>query len=253
MRLLDQLGAAPLDGVQMMAQQTLIGGYYGLLGTGGPDDRSQPRGWEARAVPRPNFYATMLHRRLCGPAALTAVATPASAAGRAGVYRKREREFREDAIPGWEASRGDCFERLQSAEGCQRFCAGIPLCAAVSWRRDDLKCYILYNDGDGPPSCDAMDDGCPLVQNIPPDMCFSRNRGQLPVGGDGELDDWDGPDCCFVPSAAHPAAHTIAAGDDHTCAIRIVDGTARCWGSNAHGQGAPPDAGRGIDDTGSII
>eukprot|EP00662_Eupelagonemidae_sp_cell21_P057276 gene57276-biopygen111322 len=47
-----------------------------------------------------------------------------------------------------------------------------------------------------------------------------------------------------VPANLHTIAfHAIAAGADHTCAIRRDDGGAECWGKNEDGQATPPDAG----------
>ena len=52
-----------------MAQQTLIGEDYGLLS--GEGDREQAPGWMQNVTARPNFYATLLHRQLCGSTVLS--------------------------------------------------------------------------------------------------------------------------------------------------------------------------------------
>eukprot|EP00662_Eupelagonemidae_sp_cell21_P056923 gene56923-biopygen23358 len=47
--------------------------------------------------------------------------------------------------------------------------------------------------------------------------------------------------------AARGAARPIAAGEEHTCAIRRDDGTAECWGINYLGRATPPDAEEAYD------
>ena len=45
-----------------------------------------------------------------------------------------------------------------------------------------------------------------------------------------------------VPSGAtNTAWASIGAGSFHTCAARLDDGTAECWGSNGHGCATPPN------------
>jgi hypothetical protein len=57
----------------MMGQQTLIGEDYGLLS--GVGDRSQDVGWVANVTARPNYFATLLHRRFVGDRVLNATIT----------------------------------------------------------------------------------------------------------------------------------------------------------------------------------
>jgi len=68
--LLNQLGQIGESGLQMMAQQTLLGNDYGLLAGG--SDRAQLPGWQRNLSVRPNFFASLLHRKFAGDRVLKA-------------------------------------------------------------------------------------------------------------------------------------------------------------------------------------
>jgi hypothetical protein len=62
--LLNQFGQVAAGGVQVMAQQTLVGEDYGLLS--GAGDRTQAAGWLNNITARPNYFISMLHQKLTG-------------------------------------------------------------------------------------------------------------------------------------------------------------------------------------------
>jgi len=68
--LLNQLGQLGESGLQTMAQQTLLGNDYGLLAGGA--DRAQLPGWQRNLSARPNFFASLLHRKFAGDRVLKA-------------------------------------------------------------------------------------------------------------------------------------------------------------------------------------
>lgn len=124
--LVNQLGVVARAGIPMMAQQTLIGEDYGLLA--GVGDRAQRGGWVQNVTARPNFYATLLHRQLCGSKVLSSTPTKSSSRGVGGIKSSPgdADDVVGDIAGGGDGNSGDSEALAASRVSVHSFCTPQP-------------------------------------------------------------------------------------------------------------------------------